>query len=127
MKKLMKIDNSCAVIALHHVSGMDEDTVLRICKFHDFTPKGGMIDEDWIAAGKDLGITVRLVFSGSVRLKQFLTTHKDGLYLIRTHDHLFALDNGIIVDPATKESKTYPALGRLVKWAYKVSKRDVIS
>lgn len=127
VKKLIKIDNSCAVLALHHVSGVDEETVLRVCKFHDFSPEGGMADEDWIDAAKDLGIKVRMCFSGSQRLKTFLKDHKTGLFLVRTHDHIFALDNGIIVDPGYKETGHFPGLGRLVKWAWRVTKSDSIS
>lgn len=122
MKKILKIDNSCAVLALHHVSGLDEETVLRVCKFHDFTPQGGMTDEDWIEAAKDLSISVRMIFSGSCRLGKFINEHKTGLFLIRTHDHIFSLDNGVMIDPGGKEMKHYPGLGRLVKWAWKVTK-----
>ena len=122
MKKLIKIDNSCAVIALHHVSGLDEETVLRICKLYDFSPHEGMDDEDWISAAKDLGITVRSVFNGSERLSKFVNNHKDGLYLLGTFNHLFVLDNGLIVDPRAKGWGGYPGLSRLVKQAWKVTK-----
>ena len=122
MKKLIKIDNSCAVLALHHVSGLPEETVLRVCKLHDFTPHEGMHDEDWLEAAEDLGITVRAVFNGSERLGKFVNSHKEGLYLLGTFNHLFALDNGLIVDPKAKEWNRYPGLGRLVKQAWKVTK-----
>lgn len=122
MKKLIKIDNSCAVLALHHVSGLDEETVLRVCKINDFTPKNGMEDEDWISAAKDLGISVRSCFLGSERLSSFITKKPEGLYLIGTFNHLFVLDNGLIIDPRSKEWDGYPGLGRLVKQAWKVTK-----
>ena len=122
MKKLIKIDNSCAVLALHHVSGLPEETVLRICKLHDFTPHDGMDDEDWINAAKDLGLSVRTSFKGSERLSSFIKKYQDGLYLIGTWNHLFALDNGLIVDPKAKCWDGYPGLGRLVKQAWKVTK-----
>lgn len=122
MKKLIKIDNSCAVLALHHVSGLDEDTVLRVCKIHDFTTHNGMEDEDWINAAKDLGISVRSVFAGCERLSSFIKKYPDGLYLIGTFNHLFALDNGLIIDPKAKGWNGYPGLGRLVKQAWKVTK-----
>lgn len=121
MKKLIKLDNSCAVLALHHVSGVDEETVLRVCKIHDFDPHYGMEDTDWINAAKDLGITVRSVFNGSERLSSFVNKHQSGLYLIGTFNHLFALDNGIIIDPRAKGWGGYPGLGRLVKQAWKIS------
>ncbi len=122
MKKLIKIDNSCAVLALHHVSGLDEETVLRVCKINDFTPKNGMDDEDWINAAKDLGITVRSVFNGSERLSSFMAKKLDGLFLIGTFNHLFVVDNGLIVDPRAKQWDGYPGLGRLVKQVWKVTK-----
>lgn len=122
MKKLKKIENSCAVIALHHVSGVDEETVLRVCKTHDFHPSEGMEDEDWMEAAKDLGIQIRSCFNGSVRLRKFVSEHKEGLFLLGTHDHLFALDNGVIIDPRARGWGGYPGLGRLVKQAWKVTK-----
>ena len=122
MKKIIKLENSCAVVALHHVSGLDEETVLRVCKIHDFDVKIGMDDEDWIAAAKDLGITIRSVFEGSVRFKTFMNQHKTGLFLIRTSDHLFVLDNGIIIDPCAKEWDGYPGLSRVVLQVWKVTK-----
>lgn len=122
MKKIIKIENSCAILALHYVSGLPEDTVIRVCKSHDFDPMFGMSDEDWIDAAKELGIVIRMVFSGSERLGKFFNNHKEGLFLIRTHDHLFVIDNGFIADPGGKETGFYPGLGRLVKQAWKVTR-----
>ncbi len=122
MKKLIKIEGACAVLALHHVSGLNEDTVLRICKLHDFHPAIGMEDEDWQEAAKDLGLSIRSCFVGSQRLSSFITKKRDGLYLIGTFDHLFVLDHGVIVDPREKMRGHYPGLGRLVKQAWKVTK-----
>lgn len=122
MRKLQKIDGSCAVLALHHVSGLPEDTVLRVCKLHGFEPSLGMEDDDWRAAADDLGIKIRAVPMESCRLKKFANNHKDGLYLLGTFDHLFALDNGIIIDPREKLAGRYPGLGRIVKQAWKVYK-----
>lgn len=122
MKKLLKIENSCAVLALHHVSGLDEETVLRVCKSHNFTPKGGMYDEDWISAAKDLGISIKTAFTGSARLYSIVKKFPTGLYLISTSNHLFVLDSGIIIDPWAKQWDGYPGLGRLIKQAWKVTK-----
>ncbi len=121
MKKLKKIDGSCAVIALHHVSGIDEETVLRVCALHGFTPEDGMEDEDWQEAAKDLGLNIRAVPMKDVRLSAFKKAHNTGLYLVGTFDHLFVLDNGLIVDPREKLEGRYPGLGRIVKRAWIVN------
>lgn len=123
MQKLKKIDGSCAVLALHHVSGLPEDTVLRVCKLHGFEPSLGMEDNDWRAAADDLGIKVRSINIEPCRLKKFVNNHKSGLYLLGTFDHLFSLDNGIIIDPREKMRGRYPGLGRIVKQAWLVCKK----
>lgn len=120
MKKLRKIDGSCAVLALHHVSQIDEETVLRVCALHGFNPTDGMEDEDWIEAAKDLGLKLRSAGKFDCRLKKFVSEHKTGLYLVGTFDHLFVLDNGLIVDPKEKDAGRYPGLGRIVKEAWRV-------
>lgn len=122
MKKLKKIDGSCAVIALHHCSGTDEETVLRICKLHGFTPADGMEDEEWQEAAKDLGLSIRAVPYKDCRLKQFIKKYPAGLFLMGTFDHLFVLDNGLVVDPREKMKGRYPGLGRIVKKAWVVLK-----
>lgn len=121
MKKLKKIDNSCAVVALHHVSGIDEETVLRVCVLHDFNCKDGMEDEDWREAAKELGIKVVSIPLTPCRLKKFLKEFPTGLFLVGTRDHLFVIDNGIIVDPSERQAGRYPGLGRIIKQAWRVS------
>jgi hypothetical protein len=120
MKKLKRIDGSCAVVALHYVSGIEEDAVLRSCIFHGFRAGQGMEDEEWQAAAGDLGIKFRAVAAKSQRLKSFVKKHPKGLYLLGTKDHIFVLDNGIIIDPREKQAGRYPGLGRIIKQAWKV-------
>ncbi len=122
MKKLKKIEGSCAVIALHYGSGVDEETVLNICKFHGFTPEKGMEDHEWKEAARELGIKMRSSSMKDVRLSQFISKNKTGLFLMGTHDHLFILDNGIIIDPREKMEGRYPGLGRIIKQAWRVEK-----
>ncbi len=122
MKKLRKIEGSCACLALHHVSGIDEDTVLRVCTLHGFTPEDGMEDLDWQEAAKDLGLRLRMVPMKDVRLSKFVKAHGAGLFLVGTFDHLFVLDNGLIVDPREKDMGRYPGLGRIVKRAWVIKK-----
>lgn len=81
-----------------------------------------MEDYEWQAAADDLGIKIRHVSIEPQRLKVFLKNHANGLYLLGTRDHLFALDNGVIIDPREKLSGRYPGLGRIVRQAWKVLK-----
>lgn len=122
MKKLLTIDGCCAVLALHHVSGIDEETVLRICTLRNFKPKKGMADKDWKAAADDLGIKIRGLIMEPCRLKRFVEDHPTGLWLLGTHDHLFVLDNNVIVDPREKQRGKYPGLRRVIKQAWRVEK-----
>lgn len=120
MKKLKKIDASCAVLALHHVSGVDEETVLRVCKLHGFEAGEGMEDSDWQEAAKDLGVKIRRISLEPCRLSKFINNHEVGLYLLGTMDHLFVIDNGVIIDPRTKMFGKFPGLGRIIKEAWRV-------
>ncbi len=119
MKKLRKIPNSCAVLALHYVSGKDEETTLRVCKLHEFYPDYGMDDENWREAAKDLGVETRALPISPQRLRKFLRDNPTGLFLIGTHDHLFVIDNGTIIDPRCTKP---PGLGRVVKQVWRVCK-----
>ena len=122
MKRLKKIDGSCAVVALLYCSGMDEETVIRVCQFHGFEAGKGMTDDEWHAAARDLKIKFRLVAMKPCTLGQFIKNHPKGLYLIGTHDHLFVVDNGIIVDPRNTNP---PGLKRSVKQSWRVTKNPV--
>ena len=62
MKKLKKIKNACAPAALCHASGgIDEETVLRICRSSGFKEAEGMATEEWQEAAHDLGIRFRSI------------------------------------------------------------------
>lgn len=119
IKKLKKINDSCAVVALHYISGLDEEAVLRICRLHGFEVGHGMSDEDWQRAAVHLGIKFRGVALEKCHLNKFMKNHKSGLYLLGTCDHIFVLDNGIIIDPRNKKP---PGLKRIIKQAWRVSK-----
>jgi len=75
MKILKKIPACCAVVALHYVSGIEEETVLRTCLLHGFIEGSGMEDYEWQAAADDLGIKIRHVSIEPQRLKVFLKNH----------------------------------------------------
>lgn len=119
MKKLKEIDGSCAVVALCHVSSIDEETVLRVCTSCGFEAGQGMEDPEWQEAAKCLGLKLRAIKLKPCFLKEFIRKKKKGLYLVGTFDHLFVVDNGIIVDPRNPRP---PGLGRLIRQAWKVEK-----
>lgn len=119
MKKLKKIDGSCAVVALLYTSGLDEETVIRVCQFHGFEAGQGMTDAEWHEAAKALGIKFKLCAMKPCLLKDFLKLYPKGLYLVGTHDHLFVVDNGVIVDPRNLKP---PGLRRTIKQAWKIDK-----
>lgn len=119
MKKIVKIKNACAVVALLYVSGATEETVLRVCKMHGFETDHGMDDEDWRDAAVSLNLRVRSVSLSPVRLNKFVKEYKTGLYLVGTHNHLFVVDNGLVVDPRHENP---PGLDRVVKQAWTVKR-----
>lgn len=117
MKKLKKIDGSCAVVALLYVSGLDEETVIRVCQFHGFEKSKGMDDDEWQEAARALGVKFRVAAFKPMLLRDFIKEFPKGLFLVGTHDHLFVVDNGVIVDPRNKKP---PGLRRVIKQAWRV-------
>jgi len=117
MKKIKEIDGSCAVCALCYCSGVDEETVLRVCTSCGFEAGFGMDDSDWQDAANCLGLTLRQVKMKPMALYSFIKKYQDGLYLVGTIDHLFVVDNGIIFDPRNTKP---PGLRRMIKQAWRV-------
>lgn len=76
-----------------------------------------MDDDDWKKAATDLKIEIRGIETLGCTLKKFITSHDTGLFLLRTCDHLFCLDNGLIIDPLNKYA---PGLNRRIINAWKV-------
>lgn len=76
-----------------------------------------MNDDQWIAAAKKLGVSMREVAIEPQRLRTFLRKYPEGVYFVGTFDHLFVVDNGVIVDPRCSRP---PGLGRVIKQAWKV-------
>lgn len=123
MRYIKKIDGSCAVCALQYVSGIDEETVLRVCVSCGFEKSKGMEDSEWMEAAKCLGVSVRAMnIEQPCALYQFIKNNPRGLYLVGTYDHIFVLDNSIIVDPRNMNP---PGLKRRIKQAWKVGRVSV--
>ncbi len=119
LKKLRKIKNSCAVIALQYVSSIDEDAVLRICKACGFLISAGMHDTEWKSAADLLGIEVHGMPHKTCRQSTWLNKKKKGLYLLGTCDHIFVVDEGIVIDPRGPKTS---GMGRIIKQVWKVTK-----
>jgi hypothetical protein len=118
MKKLKKLNAACAVLALHYVSGRDEDAVLRICKLHGFEVGYGMEDEEWRNAADELGIKVRSIATLPLKVHQFIKNNSTGLFIVGTFNHLFVVDNGIVIDPRF----TPPGMHRVIKQVWRVTR-----
>lgn len=120
MKKMRKIDGACVPCALWYVSGVDEETVLRICSSCGFETGIGMEDPEWKEAAHCLGIEMRSIpVEQPCTLHQFIKRNPKGLFFIGTVDHLFVVDNSVIVDPRNNNP---PGLTRRVKQAWRVNK-----
>ncbi len=125
MREIQRIKGACAPTALHHVSGIDEDTVLRICALRNFVPAQGMWTKDWLEAADDLGIKKRKVSMEPCRLSTFIKKHPKGLFLCETYNHLFVVDNSVIVDPREKLRGNYPGLGRIIQSAWRCTPKKI--
>lgn len=116
MKKLKTLDAACAVVALCYASKQDEEAVLRVATMHGFKPGEGMTDNQWIPAAKVLGLNMRALSFEHMELRKFIKQYPIGLYFVSTPQHLFVLDNGLIIDPRTDGQK----LRRSVRQAWKI-------
>lgn len=120
MRKIKKIDGACAVCALQYVSGIDEETVLRVCAMHGFEVGEGMADQEYLEAAADLKLTLKKVKTDRPLLRHFIKKYPTGLFLVATYGHLFAVDNGIVADPRNEKR---PGLRRIVESAWLVKPR----
>lgn len=103
MKNIRKMGGACAVVALSYVSEKSEGAVLRICKLCGFLESEGMADEAWRKAAKYLGLKVREFSIPPTKPSKFIRNYPSGLYFVATHDHIFVVDDGIIIDPRLNE------------------------
>jgi hypothetical protein len=121
MKRIRKIDGSCAPLALKYLSGMTDREVCDICQFYGFQQDTGMEEHEFIEAAKDMGIRLRRINLKKkelyrVKLRKFIRENNSGTFLIYTHAHLFVIDDGKIIDPL---NEGYYGLDRLVTGAWK--------
>jgi hypothetical protein len=76
-----------------------------------------MLDEDIESAARDLGLHLVRVSTIPIKVKSFIHRYKNGLYLVGTFDHVFVVDNGVMVDPRNKKP---PGLYRMIKYLWRV-------
>lgn len=110
MKKLFSINGACSLAALRHASKKSEDQVLEA--FISF----GAVDSQWLHAAKKLGLKLREVKEYEVRVGSFARRHPKGLFLASTHNHVFIIQDGEIVDPLNGS----PGLSRIIVRVWKV-------
>lgn len=112
MKKLSNIEGACAVIALRYAAKVPAGIAIEACLSQ------GMFDEQWTIAAKKLGLRVEKTITKRVMLRKFIGKYPDGLFLMATHNHLFVLDNGKIIDPSWNSDGLY----RMILQAWRVLK-----
>lgn len=94
MKSIAKINGSCAITALQYAADTTEEKALKVCIGQ------GLFDEQWMKAADELGLKIKRVVYKPIQLKRFLKKYPVGLYIMGSHNHLFVVDNGRVVDPA---------------------------
>lgn len=119
LKKLKKIAGACVVLAFCYASKQNEETVLRVCTLHGFEPGRGMTDTEYLACAKALGLKLRKVSTQVTDLRKFINEHKKGLYIVVTVNHMFVVDNSLVVDP--REGGATGRLRRNIINAWKVT------
>lgn len=117
MKKLRKLKDQCAVVALCYASKVPEEVAIRMCTLHGYKAGIGMADEDWRSAAKSLGIKTCAVPMEHMRIHQFIKEHPTGLYLCWTVNHLFVVDHGKLIDPMHEPK---PSVRRIMQGALHV-------
>lgn len=112
MKKLTKLEGACAVIALRYAADVPDDTAIETCLSQ------GMFDVQWMTAARKLGLKLHRVIYRKIMLKRFIKKYPEGMYLLGTHNHLFAVKDGKIFDPHWNNA----GLSRMVIQAFRVIK-----
>ena len=110
MKKLTNTPGACAIIAIRYAARTSDAAALRACI------NQGQFDEQWQKAAEELGLKLTKVRSRKILLKNFLKKFPEGMFIVGTHDHLFVVDNGKVVDPAYD----VPGLSRTLTGAWLV-------
>lgn len=99
MRIIKRVDGWCAVLALQNVTGFAQDTVVEVCESNGFHPFDGMEDQEWQSAAKELGVKLKTMRIVPQKLRRFLRTHKTGLFLVGSKDHLLVVRDGRFFDP----------------------------
>lgn len=118
MKKLRRIDGACCPLALKYLSGLPDDVVLSVCESNGYEQKCGMEEFEWLESARELHIRLTRINLKEhklhrARLREVLSRFPKGRFLVYTNMHVFALDNGRVVDPIN-EVEDYIGLDRIV-------------
>ena len=114
MKKLTKIEGACAVLALKYVAKVPEEKAIEVCLGQ------GMFDTQYLEAAKGLGLRLERVVYKKIMLKKFIKKYPLGTFLAGSHNHLFVVDNGRVVDPQWNNA----GLSRMILEAWRVDKQQ---
>lgn len=116
--------NNCTLVAARELTGLPDETILRVWREHGYQDHGGMWDRDWVPALRDLGL--RLVQKSTWRLNnrraphptlaQFVSDHPEGVWIAGTSSHVMVVRDGRIVDPNYRR----PGTRRLIRRAWLV-------
>ena len=86
-------EGSCAIDALKYLSKLDDTTLVKAAIAQ------GMHSEEVVATAKTLGITIVPMDIKRTEVRKFITSFPKGTFLVRTHDHIFVIEDGKQVDP----------------------------
>jgi len=120
---------ACVLHAITEVSGIEEDRVITVCKAHGFKSSGGGMNcTQYKPAMKELGIEFEEITgacgvwrwlgeTGSPRLslRRFINENKEGVFLVTTLGHAFAVRDGHLID-----NLKYKTGRRIVQMAYRI-------
>ena len=109
-RKLNKTPGACAIIALRYAADTTAEEALKACLAQ------GLFDEQWRRAAEELKLKIERVVYKPIMLRKFIRKYPTGLYIMGTHNHLFVVDNGRVVDPGWGK----PGLSRMIREAWKV-------
>ncbi len=118
---LAHIRGACVLCALQYVSKHEEEHVMKICLQNKWAAKRGMQTTEWLKAAKQLGIMLEKTPLTPIRVGRFLKKFTTETYLVETSDHLFVIENGIMIDP--REPKP-PGLCRTILSAYRITHEE---
>ena len=112
-------EGSCVIDSLQYISKLDDLTLVKAAV------KQGMHSEETIATARELGITLVPMELKSTEVRKFISEYPKGTFLVRTHDHMFVIEDGKQVDPylsSDLNKRKGPGTRRILTETWKVIK-----